>query len=200
MPKPRRQAPSTPDDELAGPPPKRGRCTAKTAKGARCKSLALPGVDKCATHLGKPYAKPGRPAKLSADVVDQVVEILRFGGYAETAIAAAGISKRTFQRWLERGDPEGTKKADEPYRRFREQIEQAMAEGEASIVQLIRAAAQRDWKAAAWLLERRQPDKWAGPRGRGITSSIHPDDFAAGEQSTGQQVLDDQVGPDGRPL
>jgi hypothetical protein len=33
-----------------------------------------------------------------------------------------------------------------------------------------------------------------------MNSSIHPDDFAAGEQSNGQQVIDDQVGPDGRPL
>jgi hypothetical protein len=196
----RRQAAQAQEDELAGPPPKRGRCKAKTAKGARCKSLAMPGADKCATHLGKPYSSPGRPAKLTKDVIDQVVEILRFGGYAETAVAAAGISKRTFQRWLERGDPEGTKKADEPYRRFREAIDQAMAEGEAANVQLIRQAARSDWKAAAWLLERRQPDKWAGPRGRGMNSSIHPDDFAAGEQSHGQQVIDDQIDRDGRPL
>lgn len=185
------------DAHLAGPPPKPRRCKGKTKAGARCKKRALAGADRCATHLGAPV---GRKTKLTEDISEGICAILSFGGYVETAAAAVGVSKKTFYEWLKRGDPDGTRAVDAPYRAFREQIEKSRAEGESALVAVIRNAAVKDWKAAAWMLERQTPDKWAGPRGRGITSTIHPDDFAAGETSSPQSVNDDQVGPDGRPL
>lgn len=184
-------------EPLAGPPPKRTQCTGKTKTGKRCKRLALDGAKHCAVHLGAPV---GRSAKLTEDVAKTIIAILELGGYVEVAAAAAGISKSTFYDWLERGAAEGTKKVDEPYRRFRERIEQARAKGETEAIALIQRHAMKDWKAAAWMLERQFPDRWAGPRGRGLTSSVHPDDFAGGETSSGQDTVDDQVGPDGRPL
>jgi hypothetical protein len=196
----RRRTKADADEPLAGPPPKPARCVARTATGARCKRNAMPGADRCPQHLGGQPRSPGRPTRLTKDVVEEILDILRVGGYAETAAAAVGISPRTWQHWIKRGDPDGTKQADRPYREFREQVEQAVAEGEAACVAAIRQASAKDWKAAAWMLERQQPDKWAGPRGRGLTSSVHPDDFAAGETSGKQDVIDDQVGPDGRAL
>ena len=175
----------------------RPQCAAITAKGKRCKRRAAEGADHCPVHLGAPV---GRPAKLDDEVAGRLIEVLRMGGYAETAAAVAGISRQTFYNWLERGDPEGRAEADAPFREFRERVEAARAEGEARNVGLIARAASKDWKAAAWMLERQYPDRWAGPRGRGITSTVHPDDFAEGETSGNAGVVDDQVGPDGRPL
>lgn len=198
---PRRSPSRGTPDPLAGPPPAAPRCAGRTATGAQCRRKALPGADRCAQHLGRPFGRsPGRPPKLTKEVADEIVSVLATGGYAETAAAAVGISPRTFRDWMQRGDPEGKKKADERYRKFRERVERAVAESESSIVERVRHAALTDWKAAAWLLERRQPDRWAGPRGRGMNSSVHPDDFASGETSAQQDVADDQVGPDGRPL
>lgn len=187
------------EGHLAGPPPKRTRCRAKTTAGKRCKHMALEGALVCAGHLGR-RRRTGRPTKLEPQTVDRICDILRAGGYLKVAVAAAGIGTSTFHEWMERGDPEGTKKADQPFRDFRDRVEQARAEGETRNVTLVAAAANKDWKAAAWLLERQFPDRWAGPRGRALESSIHPDDFANGEPSSGPDVVDDQVGPDGRPL
>jgi hypothetical protein len=193
-----RTKPDAPADALAGPAPKRGQCRAKTTTGARCKRRALEGALVCAAHIGS--RRRGRPTKLEPQTVDRICDILRAGGYLKVAVAAAGIGTSTFHEWMERGDPEGTKKIDQPFREFRARVEQSRAEGETRNVTLVATAAAKDWKAAAWLLERQFPDRWAGPRGRLTDSSIHPDDFANGEPSSGPDVVDDQVGPDGRPL
>lgn len=187
-------------DPHAGSPPKRTRCTAHTATGSRCTRKALHGSNRCAQHVNPTVARAGgRPSKLTKDVERKIIEILKLGGYAETAAQAAGVSARTYREWMQRGDPDGARKIDAPYRRFRELVEQTVAELLTHNIAFIRNAASTDWKAAAWLAEREHPDKYAGPRGRRLDSS-HPDDFAAGEKSAGDNVTDDQLGPDGRPL
>lgn len=188
------------EDDHAGPKPPREKCAATTAKAVPCKRLAVEGSDLCAVHMGAPV---GRPPKLTDTVVERLVAILKVGGYVETAAAAVGVSKQTLYNWLERGDPAGAKKADEPFRAFRQQLEQARAEGEAVLVTRIQIAGQKDWKANAWMLERINPGIWAGPRGRAIANVGHPDDppGAAGiDPILGPPVVDDQVGPDGSPL
>jgi hypothetical protein len=195
--RPRRRSRSQANLSLAGEPPPRERCTAKTAKGTRCRRMALDGIKLCSVHAG---ARVGRPSKLSDEITGRICDILQAGGYTATAVNVAGVARSTFTEWMDRGDPDGTAKENAPYREFRERVEQAMAEGETRNVALIARAGSKDWKAAAWLLERRHPDRWAGPRGRGIDSSVHPGDFAQGETSAPQDVVDDQVGPDGRPL
>lgn len=187
----RRRDPGAP---LAGPAPGRQRCGGITAKGKPCKRWAADGADRCPVHLGAPV---GRVSKLSQRVTDKICEVLRRGGYTETAAIAAGVGKATFYTWYGRGDPVGKKKTDAPFRTFREQIDQARAEGENHNVSLIANAAPDDWRAAAWMLERQHPHRWSK---RTSTTAVHPDDFAAGETSSGPDVEDDQLGPDGRPL
>jgi hypothetical protein len=191
---------------------KRPRCTATTAKSTRCKRLALEGSDICAIHAGAPV---GRPTSLTPEVSTRILDIIKAGGYVEAAAQAAGVSRSTFHAWFDRGHPDGVvtdpekpdervrRKDDEPFRVFRAKVEQAKAEGEAINVARVSAAAVKDWKAAAWILERTHPDRWGGPRSRSIDTSIHPDDFAGGESSvdgSASQVKDDQVGPDGSAL
>lgn len=181
-------------DPLAGPEPKPSRCVAKTAAKKRCKRTALKGTDRCSVHVGAPV---GRPTKLDAKTTERIVQMLGAGGPLETAAAAAGVGKRTFYDWLERGDPDGTEKANEPFRVFRERVEIARREGEQRHVLAI--ATNPDWRARAWLLSRTNPDQFA-PRRGGPKGSVHPDDLAAGETSAGGDIQDDQVGPDGSPL
>jgi hypothetical protein len=176
------------------------RCRSKTKSGQRCRRPPLPGEEHCSAHLGGP--KKGRPSKLTDEVTANLERMLKGGGYVETAVVAAGISADTFQRWIERGDPAGRRRADEPYREFRRRMEVALAAGEQEHVLNIARAGRKDWKASAWLLERQYPARWAGPRGRSATAAF--DDPAAlgeGEQVVLEAtVVDDQVGPDGRPL
>lgn len=134
------------------------RCTATTAAGAPCRAWAQSGSDpaRCPHHLGT----RGHLSKFTPEVVERIVSLLAAGNYDGTAATAAGISPKTFYVWLRRGAPDGPA-ADARYRDFRRRVERAQSEGEARNVALIARAATDNWQAAAWLLERRHPERWA---------------------------------------
>jgi transposase len=93
-------------------------------------------------------------------VTEQVTRLLRVGNTVEIAAEAAGISRATFFNWMDRGLLDGSD--NEIHRDFRDAVEQARAEAEATLVARIAKAAQNgSWSAAAWLLERRSPENWA---------------------------------------
>lgn len=150
------------------PIPDERRCTAATTQGSRCKAWTAPGLTVCATHAG--IARVGQKSKLTRETSNRILAVLRAGGYDETAANAAGISRQQFYEWLKRG-----RNGDRPYDLFLAGVEEARAEGESRNVMLIAKAAQSNWQAAAWLLERRHPERWARP-------SQRDKDAAAGSQ------------------
>lgn len=86
---------------------------------------------------------------------EKILSALRAGNYRVAACKFAGISDETFRRWMNAG------KAGEPdYVDFVEQVKQAEAQAEASLVATIRKAAGDHWQAAAWLLERKYVTRW----------------------------------------
>jgi transposase len=93
-------------------------------------------------------------SKLTDDRTAQICTLLRAGTTVDLAAEATGISRRTFYDWLER-DPD-----------FRQSVDEAKAQAEATLVaRVAKASAAGSWQAAAWLLERRWPQRWAkGPR------------------------------------
>ncbi len=76
-----------------------------------------------------------------------VLRAVRGGNTIATAARAAAIARSTLYEWLK--DPA-----------FGEALEKAKASAEARDVALIARAARRNWKAAAWALERRNPRDW----------------------------------------
>jgi hypothetical protein len=123
----------------------------------------------------------GRPTKLTPSLQHRICDRLRKGNYIETAAADAGIHKDTLYAWLKRGARERELRAaedaaprpkretrawrkrqqesadrrerEQSYLDFSDAVEQAEAEGEALMVAAItRAAANGQWKAAAWRL------------------------------------------------
>lgn len=135
------------------------RCTAVAAStGEQCQLSAAPGLEVCAVHAG---ARRHPHAKLNQQTADRILAVLRAGGYDETACAAAGVSRNQFYEWLRRG-----RAGDGIYEVFLADVERARAEGESRNVMLIAQAAQANWQAAAWLLERRHPERWARPSQR----------------------------------
>jgi hypothetical protein len=98
----------------------------------------------------------GRPTKLTPEVQKKIVDAIRAGNYMETAAAYAGISKDTFYRWLRRG----ARARNGIYKNFHDAVEKALAESEVRDVMIIANAAATDWKAAAWRLERKFPERW----------------------------------------
>lgn len=95
------------------------------------------------------------------EVRDRLVALIQAGNYDSVACAAAGVSHRTFKQWVlrgERGDPE--------WAGFAGRVGRARAAGEAVNVAVVTAAARESWQAAAWLLERVAPERWAKPSQR----------------------------------
>lgn len=90
-----------------------------------------------------------RPTKRTTDRVVAILEALHAGHTRKVATAAGGICEETFRRWV----------AADPH--LQQQVVQAEAVAEHSLVECIKRAGEVDWRAAAWLLERRNPAAWS---------------------------------------
>lgn len=116
----------------------------------------------------------GRPTKLNIDTHNKIISAIRAGNYIETAAAYAGIDKSTLYDWLKRGEREkqrvaqnpryNIRKSEKPYVEFSNAVEKALAEAEVRDVAIIAKAAEEQWQAAAWRLERKFPDRWGRKR------------------------------------
>jgi hypothetical protein len=99
-------------------------CTATRANGQPCAAQAVNGGELCSFHKGDKYSTP---AKLTPELAEKLVSLLRAGNYTAVAVRACGISRALFYQWLDRGvsdDP-----ADVEYVALRERVELAKAEG-----------------------------------------------------------------------
>lgn len=135
------------------------RCSATTLRGGRCRRPAAPGNELCGFHLRD---RGGRPTLLTDEVAERIANLLAAGNHDEVAARSAGVAPRTLREWLHRGLSSAAR--DEPYRRLRARLDEARANGEAShVARIARAAADGDWKASAWFLERSYPSRWGRP-------------------------------------
>ena len=104
----------------------------------------------------------GRPTKLTSEVVDAVTKAIADGVPQRTAAALAGVSESTLQNWLKAGRERTTV----AFVQFLERVKKARAEAVAVAIANINRASRRDWRAAAWWLERMHPDQYGSDRRR----------------------------------
>lgn len=110
---------------------------------------------------------PGKRSALllTDEVHDRIVGTLRLGNYVEHAASYAGISRGTLYNWLKKGDEARAKResggeldeVEERYARFSEDVDNARATAVVRNVSIIQQAAQTNWQAAGWWLERTAP-------------------------------------------
>ena len=118
-----------------------------------------------------------RPTKLTDEVEERILSAIRAGVSMAGAAEYAGIDAATFHRWMQWGDREGTERADARCRAFRAQVHQARAEAEVRDVTNIAKASAHDWRASAWRLERRKPERY----GRAAVTEALPGENARAE-------------------
>lgn len=113
--------------------------------------------------------------KLTKEVQSDVCDGIKAGAVLLDAVRAAGLSKRTYYRWLELGkDRQNTK-----YHEFRKAVLAAKRQARTVLVQCIIGASADDWRAAAFMLERRYPKLFgkktatelSGPGGGPVTTT-----------------------------
>ncbi len=103
-------------------------------------------------------APNGRPSKLTHAVQERLLQALSIGNHRHAAAAYAGVDEKTVRRWMARGASE----LDGPYRTLRDAV--LAAEAKAQVVALgciAQAARGGDWRAAAWMLERKVPERFS---------------------------------------
>jgi transposase len=103
----------------------------------------------------------GRPSKLNPKVKDRLFRAIRMGTTLETACAYAGVSRFTVSEWQRRGQGRHKRPSTPELRQFTAELELALADAELVLLARVNAASQSDWRAAAWMLERRYSDRWA---------------------------------------
>lgn len=102
----------------------------------------------------------GRPSKLTDELFRKFIELFLAGSFREPACHELGIGYTTFSRWMNRGRRE----PDSIYGEFRLAVGAAEARSQNRMLSRIQAASLEDWKAAAWMLERKYPRRY-GPKG-----------------------------------
>ena len=85
------------------------------------------------------------PTKRTQERTDAAVAVIRAGHSQRAAASHIGVSRATWHLWMQTET-------------FAEQIRAAEDEREGRLLTQIRAAVPKDWKAAAWLLERFHPE------------------------------------------
>lgn len=124
----------------------------------------------------KLVAKKGRRTKLTPQLQAEICHLIAAGNLYCVAAVANGIHRTTFFNWMNKGRNE-----DEPtvFRDFFDAVERASAEAECANVFIVRMAAEKDWRASAWWLERRHPLRWgrkraeiSGPSGNPIQHEV----------------------------
>lgn len=100
--------------------------------------------------------------KLNDITAKRVCDAIGAGCSRPAAAAAARIGTSTLYDWLGRG-----RRGEPGFAEFLEQVKKAESDVELEAVGIVRNAATKGtWQAAAWLLERKFPKRWALQRAR----------------------------------
>lgn len=113
--------------------------------------------------------KRGRPLKLTPETTEKVVQGILAGVSLALASEAAGIANSTRMYWEKRGRAEQqrllngdrARPAEKIYLDFLEATTRARARSLVRLTTQISLAAKRDWRAAAWMAERRFPEEYS---------------------------------------
>ncbi len=111
----------------------------------------------------KPGHNPkGRKGKLNKAMQEKLSAKITNGNTYKNACLLCGIGETTFYEWMAKGQQGQDEGKKNKYTEFAEIIKKAMAEAENRNLLIIQKVAQeeREWQAAAWFLERRNPEAW----------------------------------------
>jgi transposase len=161
----------------------------KTSTGEPCQRPAGWGTDE---DFGpcKEHPRDGRPSKFTTERRADAIERAKSGATLEGCARAAGISYRTLNRWLNRGEESG--EPDDPYWQFCQAFARARASAEDDLLRRVREdkpefILERSYEY--WKTEKHEVDMDADVDVAGdVTADFvtySSDDTAAAEESDG---------------
>ena len=105
----------------------------------------------------------GRQTKLTPALRKRIAGLLRDGNTLRASANLCGVGARTLHEWMERGQ-----QAEPLYAQFFSAVSRARDSYKARLLRRIHAA--NDWRAVAFLLERRFPDEFGRVADRQLPS------------------------------
>lgn len=106
-----------------------------------------------------PKPKPGLRG-LTDELHEKIVDAVRAGNYMDVAARYAGVNQETFAHWLKLGRAGIREGKNNRHTRLAQALDEALAQAEVRDLALIGKAAEGQWQAAAWRLERKFPDRY----------------------------------------
>ncbi len=101
----------------------------------------------------------GRPTLASPEIAQAIIANLSKGNYLRPSCEAAGISYEAVREWIQKAANDSAAGIqDSPYVNFTQAITRATAASETGLA--ARLEASEDWRAQAFLLERRHRERW----------------------------------------
>lgn len=100
-----------------------------------------------------------RKPKLNQVFIERAADLLRTGCFQKNVCELLGVAEQTWYRWLREGQA-----AEKGIKRdFYEAVNAANAEAEINLVAELQRVAheEKEWRAVAWMLERKFPERWA---------------------------------------
>lgn len=109
----------------------------------------------------KPKNLGGRPTKFKPELCQRIIDNIKICMPLELACKAAGVSYAAFRIWMRKGEEAKSGR----FREFFEDVQRAESEAmSANLATIVLAVKNRDWRAAAWILERRHAEFFSKSR------------------------------------
>lgn len=113
----------------------------------------------------------GRKPILTPKVIKFACDLIASGEFDNAVAGYVGVSEVTWHKWKSKGqevkeqiqenEAYSPTKREQLYLEFIESLEKAYAKAEMNAINNIRDASKKDWRAAAWFLERRYNGNWS---------------------------------------
>jgi len=143
---------------------------------------------KCATRVGVQVNEPSALAEatLTPSFLAKIEALLVRTRFIATACGLLGLARRTYYQWKKEGDALRTTKLDAELTSreralvaFCTTVDRGIALGELEDLDTITEASRSNWRAAAWRLERRAPQRWGKKRAPSKLSPAQVHEVAA---------------------
>jgi hypothetical protein len=118
-----------------------------------------------------------RPTKLTPEVQDAICNAIRHGATYQAASEAAGVAYDTFNEWR--------KDIRAKYVKFSEAVRRANADAMLDLIAKVEAAGEKDWRASAWILERRFKSDF----GQAVDVTSAGEKIGANDSDTRSEIL-----------
>lgn len=129
-----------------------------------------------------PGESQGAPTKCTLELTSYICDILKTGGYIETACSQAGIPDRRYYAWMQQAErdetagkyPGFTGSPDEsPFMAFRQAVKIARDTAENEILKKIYdGETDRNWMRYAWILERTRQERFGQRQQIDVTHTV----------------------------